>query len=82
MSERTFARVFAAQTHFTPAAYVERLRVDAARRSLETTNKSVKHIARACGFGTVETMHRTFKRALGSTPLQYRARFAMQRVSG
>src|SRR5688500_8697296 len=72
MSERTFARVFAAETQFTPAAYVERLRVDAARRSLETTKRSVKQIAHSCGFGTVETMHRTFRRALGSTPLQYR----------
>jgi AraC-like DNA-binding protein len=33
--------------------------------------------ARACGFGTVETMHRAFRRSVGSTPLQYRARFAM-----
>ena len=82
MSERTFARVFAAETHITPAAYVERLRVDAARRSLETTKKSVKQIARGCGFGTVETMHRAFRRALGSTPLQYRSRFAMARMSG
>jgi transcriptional regulator GlxA family with amidase domain len=76
MSERTFARVFAAQTQFTPAAYVERLRIDAARRSLETTKKSVKQIARGCGFGTVETLHRAFRRGVGSTPLQYRARFA------
>jgi transcriptional regulator GlxA family with amidase domain len=77
MSERTFARVFAAETNFTPAVYVERLRIDAARRSLEATKKSVKQIARACGFGTVETLHRAFKRSVGSTPLQYRARFAM-----
>ena len=76
MSERTFARVFAAETNFTPASYVERLRIDAARRSLEATKKSVKQIARACGFGTVETMHRAFRRAVGSTPMQYRARFA------
>jgi transcriptional regulator GlxA family with amidase domain len=76
MSERTFARVFATETSFTPAAYVERLRIDAARRSLETTKKSVKQIARACGFGTVETMHRAFRRSVGSTPLQYRSRFA------
>jgi transcriptional regulator GlxA family with amidase domain len=77
MSERTFARVFAAETRFTPAAYVERLRLDAARRTLETTKKSVKQIARGCGFGTAETMHRAFRRAVGSTPLQYRTRFAM-----
>jgi transcriptional regulator GlxA family with amidase domain len=77
MSERTFARVFSAQTRFTPAVYVERLRVDAARRTLESSKKSVKQIARLCGFGTVETMHRAFRRSVGSTPLEYRARFAM-----
>jgi transcriptional regulator GlxA family with amidase domain len=76
MSERTFARVFNAETRFTPAAYVERLRVDAARRTLESSKKSVKQIARLCGFGTVGTMHRAFRRSVGSTPLEYRARFA------
>ena len=77
MSERTFARVFNAETRFTPAAYVERLRVDAARRSLESSKKSVKQIARLSGFGTVETMHRAFRRSVGSTPLEYRERFTM-----
>ena len=76
MSERTFARVFTAETGFTPAAYVERLRIDAARRGLEATNRTVKQIARGCGFGTVETLHRAFRRSVGSTPLEYRARFA------
>lgn len=76
MSERTFARMFVAETKFTPAAFVEKLRIEAARRSLETTRKTVKQIARACGFGTVETMHRSFKRVVGVTPLEYRARFA------
>jgi transcriptional regulator GlxA family with amidase domain len=76
MSERTLARVFVAETGMTPGSYVERLRVDAARRSLETTKGSVKQVARLCGFGTVETMHRAFKRTAGSTPLQYRARFS------
>jgi transcriptional regulator GlxA family with amidase domain len=82
LSERTFARVFNAQTRFTPAAYVERLRVDAARRTLESSKKSVKQIARLCGFGTVETMHRAFRRSVGSTPLEYRERFAMPGMSG
>jgi len=43
---------------------------------LESSKKSVKQIARLCGFGTVETMHRAFRRGVGSTPLEYRARFA------
>jgi transcriptional regulator GlxA family with amidase domain len=82
MSERTFARVFKAETRFTPAAYVERLRVDAARRSLESSKKTVKQIARLSGFGTVETMHRAFRRSVGSTPLEYRERFTTPGVSG
>ena len=77
MSERTFARVFAAETRFTPASYVERLRIDAARRSLEPSKKSVKQIARLCGFGTVETMHRAFRRERDRR-VEYRGRFATQ----
>jgi AraC-like DNA-binding protein len=42
----------------------------------------VKQIARLCGFGTAETMHRAFRRGVGSTPLEYRARFAMHGLSG
>ena len=81
MSERTFARVFAAETQFTPAAYVERLRIDAARRSLETTKKSVKQIARALRLRHGrDDASRVSGVALGSTPLQYRSRFATPAV--
>jgi transcriptional regulator GlxA family with amidase domain len=76
MSVRNLARVFRRETGMTPAAYVERLRLDAARRTLELTRRSVKEIAQASGFGTPATLHRAFQRALGTTPLQYRARFA------
>ncbi len=77
MSVRNFGRVFRRQVGTTPAAFVERLRLDAARRLLELTRQSVKQIAGATGFGRVETMHRAFRRAVGTTPLQYRAHFAL-----
>jgi transcriptional regulator GlxA family with amidase domain len=76
MSERHFARVFAAQTGRTPAAYVQAARVDAARRLLETTGTTLDGIARACGFGTVETLHRSFHRHVRVSPGRYRAHFA------
>jgi transcriptional regulator GlxA family with amidase domain len=79
MSERNFARVFTAQAGLTPAAYVESARIEAARRLLETTDTTVDAIARTCGFGTVETMHRCFKRALRITPGQYRGHFTAGR---
>ncbi len=75
MSERNFARVFAAETGRTPGAYVEAARLEAARRLLETTGTTLDSIARSCGFGTVETLHRSFKRALNVTPGQYRRHF-------
>jgi transcriptional regulator GlxA family with amidase domain len=54
---------------------VEAARLEAARRLLETTGTTLDSIARSCGFGTVETLHRSFKRALDVTPGQYRRHF-------
>jgi transcriptional regulator GlxA family with amidase domain len=79
MSVRHFARVFRQQTAETPAAFVARLRLEAARRALELTTRSIKEIAGATGFGTVETLHRAFQRSLRTTPAQYRQRFATAR---
>jgi transcriptional regulator GlxA family with amidase domain len=76
MSERNFARAFRAETGMTPAAYVEAVRVERARRELETTELPVQSVAAQCGFGTVETMRRAFGRRLGVNPAAYRARFA------
>jgi transcriptional regulator GlxA family with amidase domain len=79
MSERNFARVFRNETGRTPAAYVETARIEAARRLLETTDTTVEAVARACGFGTVETLHRSFKRNVRVTPAEYRQRFSAHR---
>ncbi|MEU0075030.1 GlxA family transcriptional regulator [Streptomyces sp. NPDC006332] len=75
MSERNFTRVFRAETGHTPAAYVESARIEAARRLLESTSATLESVAHACGFGTVETLHRSFKRTLQVTPGEYRKHF-------
>lgn len=75
MSERHFTRCFTDETGMSPAKYVARVRVENARRSLETSSATVDAIAARCGFGTAETMRRTFTRRLGVSPDQYRQRF-------
>jgi transcriptional regulator GlxA family with amidase domain len=80
MSERHFTRCFTEQTGVSPARYVSAVRVEAARRALETTDQTVEVIARRCGFGTAETMRRTFVRQLGTAPDQYRSRFRTRPV--
>jgi transcriptional regulator GlxA family with amidase domain len=75
MTERTFARVFRAETGATPAEFVERARTEAARRDLEHTGHPIDRIACDCGFGSMERMRRTFLRRLGVGPKAYRDRF-------
>jgi transcriptional regulator GlxA family with amidase domain len=75
MSARHFARAFRAETGLTPARYVERVRLEAARRLLEDSADPIAAVASACGFGTAETMRRVFLRTLGVGPAEYRRRF-------
>ena len=76
MSERHFTRIFAAEVGEPPAKYVERVRVETARRHLEQRGATVAGVARQSGFGTAETMRRSFIRRLGVAPDDYRRRFA------
>ena len=75
MSERSFSRHYAEATGQTPARAIERLRVEAARRLLSESRTPVKRIAQRCGFGSEETMRRSFLRLLAVTPQDYRSRF-------
>lgn len=75
LSERHFRRVFHEQTGTTPARFVERVRVEAARELLERTTAPVEAVAADSGFGSAETMRRAFLRSVGVGPADYRARF-------
>ncbi|MBV8106543.1 MAG: DJ-1/PfpI family protein [Hyphomicrobiales bacterium] len=73
---RSFSRRYAEATGHTPARAIERLRVGAARGLLSESRLPVKGIAQRCGFGSEETMRRSFLRLLAATPQDYRARFS------
>jgi len=72
MSVRNFERVFTREVGTTPSQYVLQIRVEAARRELERTDRSLKQVAAAAGFGSVDVMRRAFVRLLGLTPRHYR----------
>jgi AraC family transcriptional activator FtrA len=76
MSERTFMRRFRAATGLSPAYWVTRARVDAARELLENTGLSIDHIAERCGLGTPTTLRHHFRKKVGVSPAQYRKRFS------
>ena len=75
MSPRNFARVFLNDTGLTPARFVERSRVEAARRRLEESHDKLEKIASDCGLGSVQGLRRSFQRVLHVPPSEYRSRF-------
>jgi transcriptional regulator GlxA family with amidase domain len=75
MSPRNFARRFKTQTGHTPASMVVRLRVQAAQRLLVNSDAGLSQIASECGFGSEETLRRSFERICGTSPGGYRQRF-------
>jgi transcriptional regulator GlxA family with amidase domain len=77
MSVRNFGRLFRRRLGSTPAQYVRRARLDAARRQIEgTANLRLKAVARRCGFADEQQLRRAFRVGVGVTPAEYRARFA------
>ncbi len=75
MSPRSFARLFVREAGVTPAEFVQRARIDAARGMLEGSDHALKMIAWRCGFGSAARMRLVFVQRLGVTPTQYREQF-------
>jgi transcriptional regulator GlxA family with amidase domain len=72
MSVRNFERVFTREVGATPSHYVLQARVEAARRLLERSERGLKEVATAVGFGSADVLRRAFTRLLGITPRRYR----------
>ncbi|MCJ0765545.1 GlxA family transcriptional regulator [Variovorax terrae] len=72
LSPRHFARLFHAEVGSTPAVWVERMRVSAARALLEAGAEAPKQVAARCGFANADTLRRSFVRHVGISPAMYR----------
>lgn len=75
MSPRSLTRYFLREAGVTPHEFVQRARIDAARKMLEGSTQPLKTVAYECGFSTSERMRMVFKERLGVTPAQYRDSF-------
>jgi transcriptional regulator GlxA family with amidase domain len=75
VSQRSLSRLFRSSLNVSPADFVERVRVDLARRKLLETEEKVDSIAFACGFGSLRRMDRAFARTVSVSPTEFRSRF-------
>ncbi|MCO5309948.1 MAG: helix-turn-helix domain-containing protein [Austwickia sp.] len=76
MSPRHFQRLFAQQTGRPVGTYLAELRITTAQRLLAQTDHPTATVARLAGFGSHESMRRTFGSQLGVSPTAYRSAFA------
>ncbi|MFH0783933.1 MAG: helix-turn-helix domain-containing protein [Pseudomonadota bacterium] len=76
LGERTFVRRFKKATGDSPLEYLQRLRIEAARKLLETTAESIEEITLRAGYEDISSFRKLFKRHTGLSPSAYRKRFA------
>jgi len=72
MSVRNFSRTFAREFGCTPVHFVTKLRIQTAQRLLADSAKSVEEIAAECGFGSLDSMERAFRRETNRVPSSFR----------
>jgi len=77
LAERTFKRRFVAATGLTPINYVQRLRIEDAKRRLERTEASVEEVSWRVGYEDAAFFRRLFRRTTGLSPGAYRKRFCI-----
>jgi transcriptional regulator GlxA family with amidase domain len=75
LAARTFKRRFTAATGHTPIAYVQQIRVERAKRLLETSDQPIEEISWAVGYEDPASFRRLFKRLTEMTPGAYRQKF-------
>ena len=80
MSPRNFIRRFKAATGRLPGAYVQMLRISAAREMLEQGAASIQAVCSRIGYEDIAFFRSLFKRHTGMTPAEYRTRFARMNV--
>lgn len=76
MTPRTFKRRFKAATSDTPITYVQKLRVESAKRMLEGSKKSLEQITQEVGYNDMSSFIRLFKKHTSMSPGAFRVRFS------
>jgi transcriptional regulator GlxA family with amidase domain len=80
LSRRNFERRFRKATQYSPAEYIQYLKIEAARRQLEGSRYNVSEVMHAVGYHDTKAFRTTFKKITGLSPLEYRNRYQAYRA--
>lgn len=76
LGRRTFERRFREATNNTPLEYLQRVRIEAAKKHFEASRKNVTEVMYNVGYTDTKAFRETFKKITGLTPIEYRNKFA------
>lgn len=77
-SRRTFERRFKKATRYTAMGYIQHVKIEAAKKELETGRKSITEVMSDVGYFDIQTFRDVFKRITGMTPVDYRKKYNKQ----
>lgn len=76
MTRRTFERRFKKATRITVTEYIQRVKIEAAKKQLEIGRKSISDVMHELGYSDLPTFRELFKRIAGMTPIEYKKKYA------
>jgi transcriptional regulator GlxA family with amidase domain len=79
MHRINFSRRFKKATQISPVDYIQRVKIEAAKRSLESTRKNVNEVMYSVGYADPKAFRNIFKKVAGVTPQEYKNKFAQHR---
>lgn len=81
IGRRSFERRFKKATHNTVVEYIQRVKIEAAKRSFETSRKNINEVMFDVGYTDTKAFRDVFKKITGLTPLEYRNRYNKQAMA-
>jgi len=76
MNRVNFSRRFKKATQTSPVEYIQRVKIEAAKRNLESGRKNINEVMYSVGYADVKAFRTIFKKIAGITPLEYKAKFS------
>ncbi|HMG15245.1 MAG TPA: AraC family transcriptional regulator, partial [Saprospiraceae bacterium] len=75
VGRRTFNRRFIKATGNTPLEYAQRVKIESAKKALESSRKTINEVMYEVGYSDVKAFREVFRRITGMSPLEYRGRY-------
>jgi transcriptional regulator GlxA family with amidase domain len=82
IGRRNFDRRFIKATGNTPGEYAQRVKIESAKKSLESTRKTVNEVMYEVGYSDVKAFREVFRKITGLSPLEYKNKYNKESVTG